>query len=87
MREAYIIMMNRCRYSGVTINGVKYINYNNPTVPANAGTFVSEGDGYALLASAYFADKLTFDGLWMWIHDNRMSNTIKYRDCLPLRAS
>src|SRR5262249_46793920 len=86
MKEGYKIMMHRCLYTGKNYNGKKYIVYNHPNVPANYGTFVSEGDGYALLAAAYFADKETFDGLWMWIHDNRMSNTKKYAICQDLRA-
>jgi uncharacterized repeat protein (TIGR01451 family) len=87
MKEGYKIMMHRCLYSGRTYGGVKYIVYNHPNVPANYGTFVSEGDGYALLAAAYFADKAAFDGLWMWIHDNRMSNVKKYYNCTDLRPT
>jgi gliding motility-associated-like protein/uncharacterized repeat protein (TIGR01451 family) len=87
MREAYQIMMHRAlKVPGKVLNGVQYMQYNNATVPQNYGTFVSEGDGYALLAAAYFADKPTFDGLWAWIHDNRLSGITKYYDCLPLRA-
>ena len=87
MREAYQIMMRRALYvPGKTLGGTQYIQFNNNTVPQNYGTFVSEGDGYALLAAAYFADKTTFDGLWMWIHDNRLSAVKKYLDCTPLRA-
>ena len=87
MREAYQIMMHRALYvPGKSLGGTQYIQFNNSTVPQNYGTFVSEGDGYALLAAAYFADKKTFDGLWMWIHDNRLSGVKKYLDCTPLRA-
>ncbi|MFW5851535.1 MAG: glycosyl hydrolase family 8, partial [Bacteroidota bacterium] len=85
MREGYEIMMHRCRYSGEELNGVKYIVFNPDEVPANWGTFVSEGDGYALLAAAYFADKPTFDGLWLWIHDHRLSGVTRYEDCTELR--
>jgi uncharacterized repeat protein (TIGR01451 family) len=85
MREAYQIMMHRCIYTGQVYNGVKYIKYNPPAVPANYGTFVSEGDGYALLAAAYFADKAAFDGLWMWVHDNRLSAVKQYYNCANLR--
>jgi uncharacterized repeat protein (TIGR01451 family) len=87
MREAYKIMMHRCIYTGQTYGGVKYIKYNPPVVPANYGTFVSEGDGYALLAAAYFADKAAFDGLWMWIHDNRLSSVKQYYNCVNLRTA
>lgn len=86
MREAYQIMMHRCLYvPGKSLNGTKYIIYNHKNVPENNNTFVSEGDGYALLAAAYFADKPTFDGLWLWIHDNRLSRVKKYFDCTDLR--
>ncbi|MGN6646225.1 MAG: glycosyl hydrolase family 8, partial [Cytophaga sp.] len=88
MREAYQIMMHRALYvPGKSLGGTQYIQFNNNTVPQNYGTFVSEGDGYALLAAAYFADKKTFDGLWMWIHDNRLSAVKKYIDCTPLRPA
>jgi uncharacterized repeat protein (TIGR01451 family) len=86
MREAYQIMMHRCIYSGQTYGGVKYIKYNPAVVPANYGTFVSEGDGYAMLAAAYFADKAAFDGLWMWVHDNRLSKVKQYYNCATLRG-
>ncbi|HOS84490.1 MAG TPA: glycosyl hydrolase family 8, partial [Bacteroidales bacterium] len=87
MREAYEIMSHRCRLTGQTYCGVPYINYNNNTVPHNFNTFVSEGDGYMLIAAAMFADQPTFNGLWMWIHDNRMSKVTKYKDCQPLRPT
>ena len=86
MREGYKIMMHRCLYvPGKVLNGKKYIVYNHSTVPYNNNTFVSEGDGYALLAAAYFGDKDAFDGLWLWIHDNRLSKVKKYYDCSDLR--
>ncbi len=79
MRESYKIMMHRCLYvPGKVLNGKRYIVYNHSSVPYNNNTFVSEGDGYALLAAAYFADKEAFDGLWLWIHDNRLSKVKKY---------
>lgn len=87
MREGYQIMMHRALYTGKVHNGVKYIVYNYGSVPQNYGTFVSEGDGYALLAAAYFGDKTTFDGLWMWIHDNRLSGVKQYYNCANLRAA
>lgn len=84
IREGYQIMMNRSQYTGDQLNGTKYITYNN--MDCNYGTFVSEGDGYALLAAAYMADKPTFDGLWLWVHDNRLSGDVtRYLDCKPLR--
>ena len=88
MREGYKIMMRRAlTVPGKTLDGTPYIEYNNLTVPQGYGTFVSEGDGYALLAAAYFADKKTFDGLWLWIHDNRFSAVKKYFDCTDLRPT
>ncbi|SFX69315.1 glycosyl hydrolase family 8, partial [Cytophaga hutchinsonii] len=88
MREAYQIMMRRAlKVPGKVLNGVQYMQFNNNTVPQNYGTFVSEGDGYAMLAAAYFADRPTFDGLWAWVHDNRLSAVKKYYDCAPLRPT
>lgn len=88
MREGYKIMMHRCLYvPGKTLNGKKYIVYNHGSVPYNNNTFVSEGDGYALLAAAYFADKDAFDGLWLWIHDNRLSKVKRYDNCADLRPA
>ncbi|MCQ2608514.1 MAG: glycosyl hydrolase family 8 [Bacteroidales bacterium] len=86
MREAYEIMMHRCRYMGGTHCGVPYITFNHGSVPGNYGTFVSEGDGYALLAAVIFADQKTFNGLYMWIHDNRMSGVKRFQDGRVLRA-
>lgn len=85
-REAYEIMMHRCRYMGGTHCGVPYITFNHDDVPGNYGTFVSEGDGYALLAAAIFADQKTFNGLYMWVHDNRMSGVKRFKDGTTLRA-
>ncbi len=87
MREAYQIMMHRCIYSGKVLNGKRYIIYNASVVPENNNTFVSEGDGYALLAAAYFADKEAFDGLWLWVHDNRLSKVKRYDNCADLRPT
>ena len=85
MREGYHIMMHRARYMGGTHCGVRYITFNHDDVPGNYGTFVSEGDGYALLAAAIFADQKTFNGLYMWIHDNRMSGVERFKDGTKLR--
>ncbi|MBP5455535.1 MAG: DUF11 domain-containing protein, partial [Paludibacteraceae bacterium] len=84
-REAYEIMMHRCRYMGGTHCGVKYITFNHESVPGNYGTFVSEGDGYALLAAAIFADQKTFNGLYMWVHDHRFSGVERFQDGRKLR--
>lgn len=91
IREAYQIMMHRAIYTGEVLGSgagqVKYIKFNPPVVPQGYGTFVSEGDGYALLAAAYMGDKTTFDGLWCWVHDNRAQKVNRYLDCTPLRMN
>lgn len=80
-REAYEIMSHRCRYSGVTQDGVKYVTFNSTDVPASVfAPHCSEGDGYMLLMSAIFADQPTFNGLWMWIHDYKIPHAIRYQD-------
>jgi uncharacterized repeat protein (TIGR01451 family) len=74
IRDAYQIMMNRALYheDNISLNGVRYIRFrSNP--------YCSEGYGYALLAAAMMADKTTFDGLWLYIHDYTMNNTISHR--------
>ena len=90
-REAYEIMSHRCRYDGGTHCGVPYITFNNfkkfgnDELPHGGAQFCTEGDGYMLLAAAIFADQATFNGLWMWIHDNRFSKVKKYSDGTWLR--
>lgn len=90
-REAYEIMSHRCRYEGGTHCGVPYITFNDfvklgkDELPHGGAEFCSEGDGYILLAAAIFADQPTFNGLWMWIHDNRLSKVKKYSDGSWLR--
>jgi len=87
MREAYEIMTHRCRYSGESVDGVPYITFNEKGVgvPDDTQPFCSEGDGYILLTAAIFADQPTFNGLWLWMHDNRLNKVTKYGDCQPLR--
>lgn len=80
-REAYEIMSHRCRYSKTSQGGVKYISFNDPSVPASThAPHCSEGDGYMLLMSALFADQPTFNGLWMWIHDYKIPKVERYYD-------
>lgn len=83
MREAYQIMSHRCRYED-TLCGVPYITFNNfrkhEGLDHGGAEFCTEGDGYMLLASAIFADQPTFNGLWMWIHDNRIPKATRYSD-------
>ena len=85
--EAYFIMMNRMMKdpTGDFIpnsgNKVDYLVFNHPSGKEfGSGTFVSEGEGYAMLAAAYLADQKTFNGLWCWVHDNRMSSVKRYAD-------
>lgn len=85
-REAYEIMSHRCRYDGGTHCGVPYITFNNfrkfgdKEMPQGGAQFCTEGDGYMMLAAAIFADQATFNGLWMWIHDNRIPHRVRYQD-------
>lgn len=85
-REAYEIMSHRCRYDGGTHCGVPYITFNNfrkfgnKEMPHGGAQFCTEGDGYMMLAAAIFADQATFNGLWMWIHDNRIPHRVRYQD-------
>lgn len=76
IREAYQLHANAFEYTGDEWAGIKYIKGNNGC-PYDC----TEGDGYALLAAAYMADKTTFDGLWMRTHDLRRYRTKKYSDC------
>lgn len=73
-RDAYQIMMNLAVYSGDVLNGIKYVHFQSTPD-------CTEGDGYAMLSAAFMADKTTFDGLWLWIHDNRMNDVTSYSQC------
>lgn len=74
MRDGYQIMMNRAEKPGGGVGGKDYIRYrSNPQC--------SEGDGYGLLGAAAMADKETFDGMWLYIHDFTMNKVKRYRDC------
>ncbi|TDO83879.1 putative secreted protein (Por secretion system target) [Flavobacterium chryseum] len=42
----------------------------------NSSQTVSEGIGYGMLLSAYMADRLLFDGLWLYYKDNMNSNKV-----------
>ena len=66
-----------------TFNNFK--KFGNDELPHGGAQFCTEGDGYMLLAAAIFADQATFNGLWMWIHDNRFSKVKKYSDGTWLR--
>lgn len=74
IRDGYQIMMNRAEKPGGGVGGKDYVKYlSNPQC--------SEGDGYGLLGAAAMADKETFDGLWLYIHDFTMNKVKRYRDC------
>ena len=85
IRDAYNIMSNNLTYKvnqngalqTVTVSGVKYIMQNS-----TSGSLCncSEGDGYFLLAAAYMADKTTFDGYYMYLHDRSFQKTYRYID-------
>lgn len=76
IRKAYQQHANEFEYTGKEYKGIKYI-----WTPYKAAYDCSEGDGYALLAAAYMADKVTFDGYWMATHDKRRVHTKRYSDC------
>lgn len=82
IRDAYQLHANAFEYTGDEWAGIKYIK-GNDGCPYDC----TEGDGYALLAAAYMADKPTFDGLWMRTHDLRRFRTKKYSDCKPIEES
>jgi hypothetical protein len=74
IREAYRIMMNRATKPGGDVGGIDYIKYRSTPQ-------CSEGDGYGLLSAAAMADKATFDGMWLYIHDYTMNKVKRYQDC------
>ncbi len=74
IRDAYQIMMNRVVKTGESYGGKEYLKFrSNPQC--------SEGDGYGLLGAASMADKETFDGLWLYIHDVTLNKVKRYSDC------
>ncbi|NLK82299.1 MAG: hypothetical protein GX277_08975, partial [Bacteroidales bacterium] len=79
IRDAYQIYANEFAYTGESWAGIKYIE-----TPYKAAYDCTEGDGYALLAAAYMADKTTFDGYWMCTHDKRRNKTKRYKDCVAI---
>ncbi|MCL2690052.1 MAG: glycosyl hydrolase family 8 [Chitinispirillia bacterium] len=88
IRDAYRIMMNRALYvpvRGVTnVGGTRYIRFVSKCGDYNYNSVAeggcSEGDGYAMIAAAMMGDKVTFDGLWLYVHDHRMNNVVRYGD-------
>jgi len=75
IREAWQIMANRFYYTGQEAGGVQYIR-GNDGCPYDC----AEGEGYAMLAAAYMADQVTFNGLWMRVHDDMVTNAPRYND-------
>ena len=77
IRDSYRIMMNRAVYRSLNgrdgVGGTRYIWF-------SSSPQCSEGDGYAMLAAAMMADKPTFDGLWLYVHDFSMNNVTRYGD-------
>ncbi|MFN3404301.1 MAG: T9SS type A sorting domain-containing protein [Cytophagaceae bacterium] len=91
IRDAYTHLCNSMSYQiydngtwgPVTVAGVKYISPNhNPPSRDIGHCYCVEGDGYYLLAAAYMADKPTFDGYYMWIHDRQFQKTRRFIDCV-----
>ncbi|MBR3520760.1 MAG: T9SS type B sorting domain-containing protein [Paludibacteraceae bacterium] len=76
IRNAYQVHANEFKYTGESWAGIKYIS-----TPYKSAYDCTEGDGYALLAAAYMADQVTFNGYWMCTHDKRLNRSKKYRDC------
>lgn len=74
MRDAYQIAMNRAYKPGGGVGGVDYIYF-------DSDCHCTEGDGYGMLAAVSMADKTTFDGLWLYVHDTFMHKVKRYRDC------
>jgi len=74
IRDGYQIMMNRAEKKGGGVGGKDYLMY-------RSSPQCSEGDGYGLLGAAAMADKETFDGMWLYIHDYTMNKVKRYRDC------
>ena len=77
IRDAYQVHANEFAYTGEEWGGYKYI-----WTPYKSAYDCTEGDGYALLAAAYMADVVTFNGYWMCTHDKRRSRTKKYAKCV-----
>ena len=75
IRDAYQIFANEWEYTGESHGGVQYIR-GNIGCPYDC----REGDGYSLLAAAIMGDKVSFDGLWMRIHDIARHKEPRYLD-------
>ncbi|MCQ2208832.1 MAG: glycosyl hydrolase family 8 [Paludibacteraceae bacterium] len=84
VRDAYQIHANEFAYTGEEYKGIKYIC--TPDVPG--GYYgCTESQGYALLAAAYMADQVTFNGYWFWVHDYKRNRSRRYNDGTPISPS
>jgi uncharacterized repeat protein (TIGR01451 family) len=87
-RDAYAILCNNMTYNvnqngtyaPLTVNGVRYIMPNEGNGSSISHCTCVEGDAYYLLAAAYMADKPTFDGYYMWMHDRQFQKTVRFSD-------
>ncbi len=76
VRDAYQVHASEFVATGESWGGYDYL-----WTPYKSAYDCTEGDGYALLAAAYMADAVTFNGYWMCTHDKRRSRTKKYSVC------
>jgi len=74
IRDAYRIAMNRASKPGGGVGGIDYVYF-------NSDCHCTEGDGYGMLAAVAMADKKTFDGMWLYVHDKFMNQVKRYSDC------
>ena len=75
IRDAYQIHANEFNYTGEEYAGIKYIETTDPT----GGYYgCTESQGYGLLAAAYMADQVTFNGYWFWVHDHYRNRSTRY---------
>ena len=77
IRDAYQIHANEFNYTGEEYKGIKYIETTDPT----GGYYgCTESQGYGLLAAAYMADQVTFNGYWFWVHDYYRNRSRRYNN-------
>ena len=77
IRDAYQIHANEFNYTGEEYKGIKYIETTNP----EGGYYgCTESQGYGLLAAAYMADQVTFNGYWFWVHDYYRNKSKRYNN-------
>ena len=81
IRDAYQVHANEFAYTGEEWGGYKYI-----WTPYKSAYDCTEGDGYGLLAAAYMADMVTFNGYWMCTHDKRRNRSKSYSGCADIAS-